>query len=44
MQNNLWAQAQKQSAQIGKIKNAEAKSRQIVLLCETLKRALNGGK
>lgn len=39
-QNNLWKQAQIQSANIPRIKNKNAKERQIVLLCETLKKAL----
>ena len=37
-------QAEKQAAQIKKLKTKQAKSRQAVLLCETWKRALKGGK
>jgi hypothetical protein len=40
----VWQQANKQAEQIGKLKNKKAKSRQVVLLCETLKLALKGGK
>lgn len=40
----VWQQANKQAEQIGKLKNKKSKSRQVVLLCETLKRALKGGK
>jgi hypothetical protein len=43
-ENNLWQQANKQAKQVGKLKNKKAKSRQVVLLCETLKQALKGGK
>lgn len=39
----VWQQAHKQAAQIGRLKSKKAKSRQVVLLCETLKRALKGG-
>lgn len=39
---SVWQQADKQAAQVGKLKNKKAKSRQVVLLCETLKRALKG--
>ena len=41
---SIWQLANKQAAQVGKIKNKKAKSRQVVLLCETLKRALKGEK
>ena len=41
---SVWQQANKQAAQVGKLKNKKAKSRQVVLLCETLKRALKGEK
>ncbi len=39
----VWQLANKQAAQVGKIKNKITKSRQVVMLCETLKRALKGG-
>ena len=42
LDSNDWQLAQKQAAQIGKIKNADAKNSQIVLLCKTLKLALKG--
>lgn len=41
---SVWQQAYDQAAQVGKLKNKKAKSRQVVLLCETLKRALKGEK
>ena len=41
---NLWKQANKQAQQIGKLKDKGSKRRQIVLLCETWKKALGGGK
>ena len=41
---SVWQQAHKQAAQVGKLKNKKAKSRQVVILCETLKRALKGEK
>lgn len=41
---SVWQQANKQAEQVGKLKNKKAKSRQVVLLCETLKRALKGEK
>lgn len=44
VKNDLWQQAEKQAAQIKKLKTKQAKSRQAVLLCETWKRALKGGK
>ena len=37
---NLWQQAYKQAQQIGKLKDKACKRRQIVLLCETWKKAL----
>lgn len=36
----LWALAQRQAEQIKQLKNRASRSRQIVLLCETLKKAL----
>ncbi len=41
---STWKHAQMQAANVPQIKNKQAKSRQIVLLCETLKKALKGGK
>jgi hypothetical protein len=43
-QNSAWQQAKKQAEQIGKIKNPSVRSAQIVLLCETLKKALGGAR
>ena len=40
---STWKQAHIQAANIPQIKNKQAKERQIVLLCETLKKALKGG-
>ncbi len=40
---STWKHAQMQAANITQIKNKQAKERQIVLLCETLKKALKGG-
>jgi hypothetical protein len=37
---NLWQLANKQAKQIGKLKNKGSKRRQVVLLCETWKKAL----
>ena len=39
----IWKHAHIQAAHIPQIKNKQAKERQIVLLCETLKKALKGG-
>lgn len=38
-----WQQANQQIAQLAKIKNSDVRSRQIVLICESLKRAMGGG-
>lgn len=38
---SLWQQAKKQAKQIKKLKNKSSKRRQVVLLCETWKKALN---
>lgn len=38
--NNIWQQADKQAKQIASLKRKETKRRQIVLLCETWKKAL----
>jgi len=35
-----WQQANQQIAQLAKIKNSDVRSRQIVLICESLKRAM----
>lgn len=40
---STWKHAHIQAAHIPQIKNKQAKERQIVLLCETLKKALKGG-
>ena len=40
----LWKKAEKQAAQIPEIRHQKVKDRQIVLLCETLKKALKGDK
>ncbi len=40
---SIWKHAHMQAAHIPQIKDKRAKERQIVLLCETLKRALKGG-
>ena len=40
---STWKNAHMQAAHIPQIKDKRAKERQIVLLCETLKRALKGG-
>lgn len=40
---STWKHAQMQAAHIQQIKDKRAKERQIVLLCETLKKALKGG-
>lgn len=37
---NIWKQAYKQAKQISKLKDKGSKRRQIVLLCETWKKAL----
>lgn len=39
-----WKHAHIQAAHIPQIKNKQTKDRQIVLLCETLKKALKGDK
>lgn len=39
----LFALADKQVAQLTKLHNAQSRSRQIVMLCQTLKLALKGG-
>ena len=36
----LWQLANKQAKQVGKLKNKASKRRQVVLLCETWKKAL----
>lgn len=41
---NLWKLAKKQANNVPALSNKDAKRRQVVLLCETLKRALKGGK
>lgn len=43
-EKSVWQQARKQAQQIKKLKRKESKRRQIVLLCETWKKALGGGK
>lgn len=40
---STWKHAHMQAAHIPHIKNKQAKNRQIVLLCETLKKAMKGG-
>jgi len=40
---NAWALAKRQADQIKQLKKRASKSRQIVLLCETWKKALGGG-
>ena len=42
-QKQLWKIAKLQADQIPRIKDAKAKNRQIVLLCQTLTKALKGG-
>lgn len=44
MNQRLWSKAAQQAANIPLLKTAQAKRSQIVLLCETLKKALRGGK
>jgi len=39
-----WQLAQLQAKQVKKLKHQESRKRQIVLLCETLKKALGGVK
>ena len=39
---SLWQVANIQAKQIAKLNNQQAKDRQVVLLCKTLKRALKG--
>jgi len=39
---NLWQLANKQAKQVCKLKNKASKRRQIVLLCETWKKAIGG--
>ncbi len=41
---STWKHAQMQAANVPQIKNKQAKSRQIVPLCETLTSALKGDK
>lgn len=41
---STWKHAHIQAVHIPKIKNKQAKDHQIVLLCETLKKELKGGK
>ena len=41
---SLWQVANSQAKQIAKLNNHQAKDRQVVLLCKTLKRALKGEK
>ena len=41
---SIWKQANMQAAHIPQIKDRRAKERQIVLLCETLKKAMKGDK
>lgn len=41
--NQLWQQANEQIAHLANIKNAEVRRRQIVMICEALKRAMRGG-
>ncbi len=36
----LWSLANNQAKQVSNLKNKESRSRQIVLLCQTLKQAL----
>lgn len=40
---NLWQLANKQAKQVCKLKNKASKRRQIVMLCETLKKAIGVG-
>ncbi len=40
---SLWQVANSQAKQIAKLNNQQVKSRQVVLLCKTLKLALKGG-
>jgi len=40
---NLWQLANKQAKQVCKLKNKASKRRQVVLLCETWKKALKNG-
>jgi len=40
---STWKHAQMQAANITQIKDKRAKERQIVLLCETLKKAMRRG-
>lgn len=42
--SDVWQQADKQAAQIPHIKDKRTKRQQIWLLCETLKKALKGGR
>lgn len=39
----LWSLAKKQADQVSTLKNKQSRSRQIVLLCQTLKQALKAG-
>lgn len=39
-EKDIWQQAQAQAMQVKKLKTKAAKSRQVVLLCETWKKAL----
>lgn len=41
---STWKHAHMQAAHIQQIKDRRAKERQIVLLCETLKKAMKGDK
>ena len=43
-EKDIWQQAQSQAMQVKKLKTKAAKSRQVVLLCETLKKALKNGR
>lgn len=43
-EKSLWQQASQQAKQVSKLKSKASKRRQIVLLCETWKRALGGAK
>ena len=42
--NQFWQEANRQIAHLPNIKNAEVRRRQIVMICEALKRAMRGGR
>ena len=43
-QQRIWNKAQQQADNVKHLRSQEAKDRQVVLLCETLKTAINGGE